>query len=83
MLIILICCQNNNVFQSLEQFILFLLFQFRYGMVELLPVPDPTNVIKELISYGLERTVYLQTKKHNLHKENQRLRNELEHVTAE
>ncbi|XP_026799533.3 DNA repair protein XRCC4 isoform X3 [Pangasianodon hypophthalmus] len=56
---------------------------FRFGMVELLPVPEPTKVIKELITYGLERSARLQAKKHNVYKENQRLRNEQEHITAE
>lgn len=52
-------------------------------MVELLPVPEPTKVIKDLISYGLERTGHLQAEKHSIHKENQRLRTEQEHITAE
>lgn len=52
-------------------------------MVELLPVPEPAKVIKELISYGLERTARLQVMKHSMQKENQRLRSEQEHTTAE
>lgn len=71
-----------NVFLSWEQFIFFLLSQFRFGMVKLLPVAEPTKVIKELISYGLERSTHLQAKTDNMHKENQRLRNEQEHITA-
>ncbi|XP_066507395.1 DNA repair protein XRCC4 [Hoplias malabaricus] len=56
---------------------------FRLGMVELLPVPEPTEVIRELISYGLECSARLQTKNHHLLEENQRLKNEQEHTTAE
>lgn len=51
--------------------------------MELLPVPEPTKVIKELISYGLEGTAHLQAKKNNMQKENQRLRNEQERMIAE
>ncbi|KAK3521810.1 hypothetical protein QTP70_018546 [Hemibagrus guttatus] len=56
---------------------------FRFGMVELLPVPEPTKVIKELISYGLERSARLESMKHNMQQENQKLRNKQEHITAE
>lgn len=52
-------------------------------MVELLPVSEPTKVIKELISYGLERSAHLQAKKHIVLKQNQRLINEQEHITTE
>ncbi|KAI4890438.1 hypothetical protein NFI96_010815 [Prochilodus magdalenae] len=55
----------------------------RLGMVELLPVPEPAEVIRELISYGLERNASLWAKNHHLLEENQRLRNEQEHITAE
>ncbi|KAF4082119.1 hypothetical protein AMELA_G00148000 [Ameiurus melas] len=56
---------------------------FRFGMVELLPVSEPIKVIKELISYGLERSAHLQAKKHIVLKQNQRLRNEQEHIATE
>ncbi|KAI5624344.1 DNA repair protein XRCC4, partial [Silurus asotus] len=56
---------------------------FKFGMVELLPVPEPTKVIKELISYGLDCSSRLQIKIQDVHKENQRLRNEQENITTE
>ncbi|KAF7701114.1 DNA repair protein XRCC4 isoform X2 [Silurus meridionalis] len=56
---------------------------FKFGMVELLPVPEPTKVIKELISYGLDCSARLQIKIQDVHKENQRLRNEQENITTE
>ncbi|XP_062870674.1 DNA repair protein XRCC4 [Trichomycterus rosablanca] len=56
---------------------------FRFGMVELLSVPDSTEVIKDLICYGLERGAYLETKNYQLQEENQRLKNEQKHITAE
>ncbi|XP_058267753.1 DNA repair protein XRCC4 isoform X2 [Hemibagrus wyckioides] len=55
---------------------------FRFGMVELLPVPEPTKVIKELISYSLECSAHLEAVKHKIQQENQRLRNKQEHITA-
>ncbi|XP_060752277.1 DNA repair protein XRCC4 [Tachysurus vachellii] len=56
---------------------------FRFGMVELLPVQEPIKVIKELISYGLERSARLEAKKHHMQQENETLRNKQEHITAE
>lgn len=52
-------------------------------MVELLPVPEPTKVIKELISYSLECSAHLEAVKHKIQQENQLLRNKQEHITAE
>ncbi|XP_026887014.2 DNA repair protein XRCC4 isoform X1 [Electrophorus electricus] len=56
---------------------------FKLGVVELLPVPEPTKVIRELISYGLERSTHVQVENHHLHEENQRLKSEQEHITSE
>ncbi|XP_036451692.1 DNA repair protein XRCC4 isoform X1 [Colossoma macropomum] len=56
---------------------------FRLGMVGLLPVPGSTEVIRDLISHGLERSACFRAKNHHLLEENQRLRNEQEHITAE
>uniref|UniRef100_A0A8B9H7M2 X-ray repair complementing defective repair in Chinese hamster cells 4 n=1 Tax=Astyanax mexicanus TaxID=7994 RepID=A0A8B9H7M2_ASTMX len=57
--------------------------QFRLGMVDLLPVPESTEVIRELISFGLQRNASLKTKNQNLLEENRRIRDELEHITAQ
>ncbi|GAA6067543.1 DNA repair protein XRCC4 isoform X1, partial [Tachysurus ichikawai] len=56
---------------------------FRFGMVDLLPVQEPIKVIKELISYGLERSARLEAKKHHMQQENETLRNKQAHITAE
>ncbi|XP_022520319.2 DNA repair protein XRCC4 isoform X4 [Astyanax mexicanus] len=56
---------------------------FRLGMVDLLPVPESTEVIRELISFGLQRNASLKTKNQNLLEENRRIRDELEHITAQ
>ncbi|TTK47640.1 Hyaluronan and proteoglycan link protein 1 [Bagarius yarrelli] len=56
---------------------------FRFGMVDLLPVPDPTKVIKDLISYGLKHSADLQSKKNHMEKENQGLKKKLDDITAE
>ncbi|XP_037403199.1 DNA repair protein XRCC4 isoform X3 [Pygocentrus nattereri] len=56
---------------------------FRLGMVELLPVPESTEVIRELISHGLDRSACFRARNHHLLEENQRLRSEQEHMTAE
>ncbi|XP_072514740.1 DNA repair protein XRCC4 isoform X3 [Salminus brasiliensis] len=56
---------------------------FRLGMVDLLPIPESTGVIKELISYGLKCSACLKAKNHYLLDENKRIRKELEHITTE
>ncbi|XP_072514739.1 DNA repair protein XRCC4 isoform X2 [Salminus brasiliensis] len=55
----------------------------RLGMVDLLPIPESTGVIKELISYGLKCSACLKAKNHYLLDENKRIRKELEHITTE
>ncbi|XP_051973872.1 DNA repair protein XRCC4-like isoform X2 [Xyrauchen texanus] len=56
---------------------------FRLGVVELQAVPEPTEVIRELISHGLELSTGLQAKNQHLLEENQKLRREQEHITTE
>ncbi|XP_067289213.1 DNA repair protein XRCC4 isoform X2 [Pseudorasbora parva] len=56
---------------------------FRLGVVELQAVPEPTEVIRELISHGLEQTACLRAKNQHLREENQKLRREQEHITKE
>ncbi|XP_076842700.1 DNA repair protein XRCC4 [Brachyhypopomus gauderio] len=56
---------------------------FRLGMVDLLPVPLPTEVIGDLIRYGLEKSTRVQAENRHLHEENHRLRSEQEHITTE
>ncbi|XP_048875230.1 DNA repair protein XRCC4 isoform X1 [Brienomyrus brachyistius] len=58
-------------------------FSFKLGVVELQTVPDPVDVIKDLISHGLERSTELQARNMQLQEENQRLRQEQEHITSE
>ncbi|XP_026100076.1 DNA repair protein XRCC4-like isoform X3 [Carassius auratus] len=56
---------------------------FRLGVVDLQAVPEPTEVIRELIRHGLEQSTRLQAKNQHLLEENQKLRREQEHVTKE
>ncbi|XP_051541467.1 DNA repair protein XRCC4-like isoform X2 [Myxocyprinus asiaticus] len=56
---------------------------FRLGVVELQAVPEPTEVIRELISHGLELSTCLQAKNQHLLEDNQKLRREQEHITTE
>ncbi|XP_035247475.1 DNA repair protein XRCC4-like [Anguilla anguilla] len=56
---------------------------FRLGSVELQPVAEPCEVIKALISHGLERSGQLQASSLHLREENQRLREEQDHMTAD
>lgn len=56
---------------------------FRLGVVDLQAVPEPTEVIRELISHGLEQSARLQAKTQHLLEENQKLRREQEHITKE
>ncbi|XP_016149913.1 DNA repair protein XRCC4 [Sinocyclocheilus grahami] len=56
---------------------------FRLGVVDLQAVPEPTEVIRELISHGLEQSTRLQAKNQHLLEENQKLRREQEHITKE
>ncbi|XP_048037050.1 DNA repair protein XRCC4 isoform X1 [Megalobrama amblycephala] len=56
---------------------------FRLGVVELQSVPEPTEVIRELISHSLEQSVRLRAKNQHLLEENQKLRKEQEHITKE
>ncbi|XP_064163141.1 DNA repair protein XRCC4-like [Anguilla rostrata] len=56
---------------------------FRLGSVELQPVAEPCEVIKALISHGLERSGQLQASSLHLREQNQRLREEQDHMTAE
>ncbi|KAJ8261152.1 hypothetical protein COCON_G00168750 [Conger conger] len=56
---------------------------FRLGSVELGPVAEPSEVIKELISHGLGRSGQLQASNLHLQEENQHLREEQDHMTAE
>ncbi|XP_016302714.1 DNA repair protein XRCC4-like isoform X1 [Sinocyclocheilus anshuiensis] len=56
---------------------------FRLGVVDLQAVPEPTEVIRELISHGLEQSARLQAKNQHLLEENQKLRREQEHITKE
>ncbi|XP_051539862.1 DNA repair protein XRCC4 isoform X1 [Myxocyprinus asiaticus] len=56
---------------------------FRLGVVELQAVPEPTEVIRELISHGLELSTRLQAKNQHLLEENQKLKREQEHITTE
>ncbi|XP_028829796.1 DNA repair protein XRCC4 isoform X2 [Denticeps clupeoides] len=56
---------------------------FKLGAVELQPVPDPTEVIGELISEGLEQSARLLSSNRHLQEENRRLRQEQEHISAE
>lgn len=52
-------------------------------MVELRAVPEPTEVIRELISHSLEQSTRLRAKNQHLLEENQKLRKEQEHITKE
>ncbi|KAI1905363.1 hypothetical protein AGOR_G00015350 [Albula goreensis] len=56
---------------------------FSLGSVELRPVLEPTVVIKDLISYGLQRGARLQASNDQLQGQNQRLREEHDHIKAE
>ncbi|XP_059394765.1 DNA repair protein XRCC4-like [Carassius carassius] len=56
---------------------------FRLGVVDLQAVPEPTEVIRELISHGLEQSARLQAKNQHLLEENQKLRREQEHITKD
>lgn len=56
---------------------------FRLGVVELQAVPESTEVIRELISHGLEQSTRLRAKNQHLLEENQKLRREQEHITTE
>ncbi|XP_052463179.1 DNA repair protein XRCC4 [Carassius gibelio] len=56
---------------------------FRLGVVDLQAVPEPTEVIRELIRHGLEQSTRLQAKNQHLLEENQKLRREQEHITKE
>lgn len=51
--------------------------------MDLRPVAEPSGVIKELISHGLGRSGQLQASNLHLQEENQRLREEQDHITAE
>ncbi|XDV54698.1 hypothetical protein PO909_022930, partial [Leuciscus waleckii] len=57
--------------------------QFRLGVVELQAVPESTEVIRELISHGLEQSARLRAKNQHLLEENQKLRREQENITKE
>ncbi|KAL0183378.1 hypothetical protein M9458_022753, partial [Cirrhinus mrigala] len=54
---------------------------FRLGVVDLQAVPEPTEVIRELISHGLEQSARLQAKNQHLLEQNQKLRREQEHIS--
>ncbi|KAJ8401931.1 hypothetical protein AAFF_G00375120 [Aldrovandia affinis] len=56
---------------------------FSLGSMELRTVLEPSEVIKELIGHGLERSTKLQASNRHLQEENQRLRQDQEHMTAE
>lgn len=56
---------------------------FRLGVVDLQPVPEPTEVIRELITHGLEQSSRLQASNQHLLEENQKLRREQQHITEE
>ncbi|KAI1900426.1 hypothetical protein AGOR_G00049820 [Albula goreensis] len=55
----------------------------RLGSVELLMCPEPSRVIKELISHGLERSSELWARNQHLQEENRRLGREQDRITAE
>ncbi|KAJ8339574.1 hypothetical protein SKAU_G00363600 [Synaphobranchus kaupii] len=55
---------------------------FRLGSVELRPVAEPSEMIKELISHGLERRGHLRASNLHLQEENQRLKQEQDHMTG-
>ncbi|XP_030625578.1 DNA repair protein XRCC4 [Chanos chanos] len=56
---------------------------FRLGVVELQPVPEPTEVIREIMTFGLEQSAGLLDQNKALKEENQRLRNEHHRIRAE
>ncbi|MBN3314585.1 XRCC4 protein, partial [Atractosteus spatula] len=56
---------------------------FKLGSVELHAVSEPIEVIKELISHGLEHSTELQARNQHLQEENEKLRREWEYVTGE
>ncbi|XP_069043609.1 DNA repair protein XRCC4 isoform X2 [Lepisosteus oculatus] len=56
---------------------------FKLGSVELHAVAEPIEVIKELISHGLEHSTELQARNQHLQEENEKLRREWEYVTGE
>ncbi|XP_063066103.1 DNA repair protein XRCC4 isoform X2 [Engraulis encrasicolus] len=56
---------------------------FRLGAVELQPVPEPSAVVKELISHGLQRAAQLHTRNHKLQEENQRYRQQQLRINAD
>lgn len=56
---------------------------FKLGVVDLQAVPEPTEVIRELITHSLELSKHLQAKNRHLLEENQKLRREQEHITTE
>lgn len=56
---------------------------FRLGVVELQAVLEPTEVIRELITQGLELSKHLQAKNQHLLEENQKLRREQKHISTQ
>ncbi|KAL4609499.1 DNA repair protein XRCC4 isoform X1 [Arapaima gigas] len=56
---------------------------FRLGLVKLQQIPEPVEVIKDLISHGLERSAKLQASNKKLKEENQVLKQEQDHITSE
>lgn len=59
------------------------LSQFRLGVVELQAVPEPAEVIRELITHGLELSKHLQAKNKHLLEENRKLRREQQHISTQ
>ncbi|KAI7792972.1 DNA repair protein XRCC4, partial [Triplophysa rosa] len=56
---------------------------FRLGVVELQAVPEPTEVIRELITHGLDLSKHLQAKNQQLLEENHKLRREQQHISTQ
>ncbi|KAG7218105.1 hypothetical protein INR49_020614 [Caranx melampygus] len=56
---------------------------FRLGSVSLDVVPDPADMVRELLVHSLQRGNTLEQQNQNLEEENQRLRREQQRITAE
>ncbi|XP_018600575.1 DNA repair protein XRCC4 isoform X2 [Scleropages formosus] len=56
---------------------------FRLGLVELQELPEPVEVVKDLIIHGLEKSTKLQATNEQLEEENEMLRREQTRITSE
>ncbi|XP_056593509.1 DNA repair protein XRCC4 isoform X2 [Triplophysa dalaica] len=56
---------------------------FRLGVVELQAVPEPSEVIRELITHSLDLSKHLEAKNQHLLEENHKLRQEQHHISTQ